>query len=97
MPGRRRAGERVQKAGQQCSGTVGTLYSFLPVTTDSRSVEKTATDGHQSDFPVISVIFFGPPGSGFVGQRYGSGSRSIYHKAKIVRKNFDSYYFLTSL
>ncbi len=30
--------------------------------------------------------FLGPPGSGSVSQRYGSGSGSFYHRAKIVRK-----------
>jgi hypothetical protein len=30
---------------------------------------------------------FGPPGSGSTSQRYGSGSGSFYHHAKIVRKN----------
>ncbi len=29
---------------------------------------------------------FGPPGSGTISQRYGSGSGSFYHHAKIVRK-----------
>ncbi len=29
---------------------------------------------------------FGPPGSGSTSQRYGSGSGSFYHHAKIVRK-----------
>jgi hypothetical protein len=29
---------------------------------------------------------FGPPGSGSARQRYGSGSGSFYHQAKIVRK-----------
>jgi hypothetical protein len=29
---------------------------------------------------------FGPPGSGSINQRYGSGSGSFYHQAKIVRK-----------
>ncbi len=31
---------------------------------------------------------FGPPGSGFrsISQRFGSGSGSFYHQAKIVRK-----------
>jgi hypothetical protein len=48
---------------------------------------------------------FGPPGSGSgsTSQRYGSGygscsgfeSGSFYHHAKIVRKNLDSYYFVT--
>jgi hypothetical protein len=42
---------------------------------------------------------FGPPGSGSGtnSQRYGSGSGSgsFYHHAKIVRKTFDSYYFVT--
>jgi hypothetical protein len=34
----------------------------------------------------LSIQFFGPPGSGSINQRYGSGSESIYHQAKIVRK-----------
>jgi hypothetical protein len=29
---------------------------------------------------------FAPCGSGFISQRYGSGSGSFYHQAKIVRK-----------
>jgi hypothetical protein len=29
---------------------------------------------------------FGPPGSGSISQRCGSGSGSFYHQAKIVRK-----------
>jgi hypothetical protein len=29
---------------------------------------------------------FGPPGSGSISQRYGSGSGSFYHQANIVRK-----------
>jgi hypothetical protein len=29
---------------------------------------------------------FGPPGSGSIRQRYGSGSESFHHHAKIVRK-----------
>jgi hypothetical protein len=29
---------------------------------------------------------FGPPGSGSISQKYGSGSGSFYHQAKIVRK-----------
>jgi hypothetical protein len=35
---------------------------------------------------------FGPPGSGYgsISQRYGSGSRSFYHEAKIVRKTLVS-------
>ncbi len=31
-------------------------------------------------------MFFGPPGSGSVSKRYGSGSGSGYHQAKILRK-----------
>ncbi len=42
---------------------------------------------------------FGPPGSGSVSTRYGSGSGSgsIYHQAEIVKKNLDSYCFVSSL
>ncbi len=36
----------------------------------------------------------GPPGSVSTSQRYGSGS--FYQQAKIVRKNSDSYCFVTS-
>jgi hypothetical protein len=36
---------------------------------------------------------FWPPGSGSASQRYGSGS--FYHHAKIVKKNLESYYFVT--
>jgi hypothetical protein len=38
---------------------------------------------------------FGPPGSesGSTSQGYGSGS--FYHHAKIVRKNLDSFHFVT--
>jgi hypothetical protein len=42
---------------------------------------------------------FGPPGSGSISQRYGSGfgsgSGSFYHHVKIVKKNLDSYYYVT--
>jgi hypothetical protein len=45
---------------------------------------------------------FGPPGSGSgsISQRYGSGSGSFYHRAKIVRKTLIPtvvllYYFIT--
>jgi hypothetical protein len=40
---------------------------------------------------------FGPLGSrsGFISQRYGSGSGSFCHQAKIVKK-LDSYCFVTS-
>jgi hypothetical protein len=31
------------------------------------------------------------PGSGSINQRYGSGSGSFYHQAKIMTKNLDSY------
>jgi hypothetical protein len=35
----------------------------------------------------LSVAYiFGPPGSGPVSTRYGSGSKSFYHQAKVVRK-----------
>ncbi len=42
---------------------------------------------------------FGPPGfaSGSVSNKYGSGSESFHHEAKIVRKNLDFFCFVTSL
>ncbi len=43
----------------------------------------------------VDFYVFGPPGS--VSQRYGSGSGSFHHQAKIVRKNLDFYCFVTSL
>jgi hypothetical protein len=47
-----------------------------------------------SSVPDPDPYFFGPPGSGSTSQRYGSGS--LCHQAKIVRKNLDSYCFVTS-
>jgi hypothetical protein len=40
---------------------------------------------------------FWPPGSGSTSQSYrsGSGSGSFYHHAKIIKKNLESYYFVT--
>jgi hypothetical protein len=40
----------------------------------------------------IRTYVFGPPGSGSVSQRYGSGS--FYHQAKIVRKTLISTFLL---
>jgi hypothetical protein len=40
---------------------------------------------------------FGPPGSGSTSQRYGSGSGSFYHHAKIVRKTLVPTIFLLFL
>jgi hypothetical protein len=34
----------------------------------------------------IRIYVFGPPGYGYVSTRYGCGSGSFYHQAKIVRK-----------
>jgi hypothetical protein len=33
---------------------------------------------------------FGPPGSGSISTRYGSGSRSFFHQAKMIRKTLIS-------
>jgi hypothetical protein len=38
------------------------------------------------DLDLLNPHVFGPPGSGSTSQRYGSGSGSFYHQAKIVRK-----------
>ncbi len=43
--------------------------------------ERIVADPDPSDLYV-----FGPPGSGSISQRYGSGFGSFYHQAKIVRK-----------
>jgi hypothetical protein len=40
--------------------------------------------------PAPDPHVFGPQGSGSISQRYGSGSGSFYHKAKIVRKTLIS-------
>jgi hypothetical protein len=40
------------------------------------------------------TLVFELPGSGSISQMYGSGS--FYHQAKKVRKNLDSYFFVTS-
>jgi hypothetical protein len=63
-----------------------------PVKNDITSVADPNPDPH----------VFGPPGSGSISQRYGSGSRSgsgsgsFYHQAKKSKKNLDSYCFVTS-
>jgi hypothetical protein len=53
--GEEAGGGGVQRAGQLCSGTVGTPCSFRPVTIYmySRSVEETARNRHRLDFPII--------------------------------------------
>jgi hypothetical protein len=56
-----------------------------------QQVECSVADPDPSD-PYV----FGPPGSGYSSQRHGSGSGSFCHQTKIVRKNFDSYCFVTS-
>jgi hypothetical protein len=40
--------------------------------------------------PVPDPYVFGPPGSGSVSHKYGSGSGSFHHQAKIVRKTLIS-------
>jgi hypothetical protein len=40
---------------------------------------------------------FGPPESGSISTRYGSGSGSFYHQAKKNKKNLNSNCLLTSL
>ncbi len=52
---------------------------------------------HQTSIADPDLYAFGPPGSGAVPRRYGSGSRSFYHQAKKVKKKLDSYCFVTSL
>jgi hypothetical protein len=42
--------------------------------------------GSGSESGSIGSVFFGPPGSGYISQRYGSGSGSgsFYHQAKML-------------
>jgi hypothetical protein len=51
------------------------------------------TESREASVPDPDPHVFGPPGSGSTSQRYGSGS--FYHHAKIVKKNLDSFYFVT--
>ncbi len=49
---------------------------------------------------VTMLYVSGPPGSGPISQRYGSGSGSFYHQAKTVRKTWiptalTFFYFLS--
>jgi hypothetical protein len=39
---------------------------------------------------VLRIRIHGPPGSGFISQRFGSGSGSFCHEAKIERKTLIS-------
>jgi hypothetical protein len=44
-----------------------------------------------SGFGSTGSTFFAPPGSGSTSQRYGSGSGSFFHQAKIVRKTLTCF------
>ncbi len=65
---------------------------------DSEFLRKNCEFSNKEDFLGLSVAdpdppdppVFGPPGSGSISQRYGSGSGSFYHHAKIVRKTLFS-------
>jgi hypothetical protein len=73
-----------------------------------KSFSKCEPSEEHNLFKIISVPdldpdphVFGPSGSGYISQRYGSrpGSGSFYHQAKIVRKPFMPmvpYCFVTS-
>jgi hypothetical protein len=71
-----------------CSSPVDSIPAFP-------NTDSVADPNPDPDTPDPHV--FGPPGSGFrsSSQRYGSGSGSFYQQAKIVRKNLDSYCFVT--
>ncbi len=46
--------------------------------------------------PAPDPYVFGPPGSGSISTRYGSGSGYFYHQAKTIRENLNSYCFVAS-
>jgi hypothetical protein len=39
---------------------------------------------------ICDSYVFGPPGSGSISQRFGSGSTPFYHQVEIIRKTCDS-------
>jgi hypothetical protein len=53
--------------------------SFSPLTVNIKSFRKHIIS------PSVAYVF-GPPGSGSISQRYGSGSGSFYHQAKMADK-----------
>ncbi len=86
--------EEADEASQQIF-----LASHLALQMEVGEVRDGITNNKRMRKEVLSVKFlslvfssvadpyvFGPPGSGSFSQRFGSGSRSFYHQAKIVRK-----------
>jgi hypothetical protein len=63
--------------------------SIIKSSTASRTQQE---DSGKDKKPVLRIrirrinMFVGPPGSGSISQRYGSGSGSFYHQTKIVGK-----------
>ncbi len=56
-----------------------------PVIARYRNISVADPDPNPDPDPPDQNVF-GPPGSGSISQRYGSGSGSFYYHAKIVRK-----------
>ncbi len=69
------------------------LFTFLPYSFISVLASVADTEPVPQD-----LYLFGPPGSksGSNSTRYGSGSRSFYNQAKLVRKTLHSFCFVTS-
>ncbi len=63
---------------------VHNIYLFLHCSYMSLSWESSVADPDPNSD--LEPYVFDSPGSGSISQRYGSGSGSFYHQAKIVRK-----------
>ncbi len=86
-------GRRQRRQNIKDFGPVGRNGDYL-VPFEHKAPFERMRDGRVVLPPLTSVAdpdpsdpyVFGPPGSGSISQRYGSGSGSFYHQAKIVRK-----------
>jgi hypothetical protein len=92
-------GEREQTSSDRIDRHIVTSYQITRGEVCISSSSSTTIRNLSQDIQESSVAEphdFVPPGSGSISQRYGSGSgsRSFYHHAKLVKKNFDSYYFV---
>jgi hypothetical protein len=69
----------------------------VPIISIVFRVLNSVADSDPNPDPSDPYVFVPPgSGSGSIRQRYGPGSGSFYHHAKIVRKYLDSYCFVTS-
>jgi hypothetical protein len=95
--GVRRAGQCVlhllaEDEGGKCQGIQGTArpHRVRLEPKENTSQRTSVADPNPDPDPPV----FGPPGSGSISQRYGSGVGACYHQAKILRKTLISGFLL---